>query len=284
MSSPPLNAVPSPVLPQSHWQMELVIGATQGSAPGLVVVWGLRRGLGCCWCAGSSPGLGSGSPGVTSWQPSTGVHRGLALMALVHLSTAGGLRVPLQLLFSPLGVLCYPRGAGSPLCCLPWALHARRRLGSRGSAAWGRESRWKWAESPICAAFWSGFWVLGGHSVLPGALRGTRGQQGPAAAPLRGRTAGEGASARGWGIPKSCSGGASPNPALRGGASQPKSCSRCLPCISGDAQHQLGHPSPLFPGARSGACGACCGAGADPTAGLSISHLTVAVLRGSGGG
>lgn len=129
MSSPPPNAVPSPVLPQNHWQMELVTGAMQGSAPGLVVVWGLRRGLGCCWCAGSSPGLGSGSPGVTSWQPSTGVHRGLALMALVHLSTAGGLRVPLQLLFSPLRGLVLP-----PRCWKP------PLLPSLGSSACSQEA------------------------------------------------------------------------------------------------------------------------------------------------
>lgn len=137
VSSPPPNAVPSPVLPQNHWQMELVIGATQGSAPGLVVVWGLRRGLGCCWCAGSSPGLGSASPGVTSW------HRGLALVALVHLSSAGGMnsarwaRGASAAALLPAGVLCYPRGAGSPLCCLPWALHAHRRAWIEGFSSLG---------------------------------------------------------------------------------------------------------------------------------------------------
>lgn len=171
--------------------------------------------------------------------------------------------MPLQLLFSPLGVLCYPRGAGSPLCCLPWArLHARRRAWIEGLAACGGKLRWEWAESPICAAFWRGFWVLSGHSIVPGALRGTRGQQGPAAAPLRGRTGGAGASARGWGhpqilvrgsIPRSWSRGASPNPG-HGEHPSPTRAPGAFPASRGpwgrSAPAQLHQPP--FPWAGSG--------------------------------
>lgn len=243
--------------------------------------------MGCCWCAGSSPGLGSGSPGVTSWHPSMGVHRGLALMALVHLSTAGGLRVPLQLLFSPLGscvtpeVLEAPSAACPGLCMLAGGLdRGVQQLGGGNRDGNGQRA-------PFVPRFGAGFGCSAGTACSQGRFEALEGSR----APLQHRCRDAGLVRE----PLRGAGG-SPNPAQgehpqilpSGGGSIPAQLLLPVPSLhlwGCSAPARLPQP-PFFWGWiwADGTHGACCGAGADPTAGLSISHLAVAVLRGSGGG
>lgn len=92
-----------------------------------------------------------------------------------------------------------------------------------------------------------------GAVLAHGVLRGTRGQQGPAAATAAGCSGSSEASAWGpaWGNPRSCLGGASPRPAW-GEHPSPSSVLLLEPPLhltcAGDAQSQLSHTSPHFLG------------------------------------